>query len=130
MCCFDRCRMRCSLDVLPEWKRPVVYCPAVDCPVVYCPAVDCPVVYCPAVDCPVVDCPLMLISVFYVVEYFFYGEFWLPKLCRRSSVYLWRVLGVTGHELWSVLAMFCGLDRRGDGRLLGCTRSGGMCELC
>jgi hypothetical protein len=77
--------MRCSLDVLPEWKRPVV-------------------------DCPVVDCPaVILVSVFYVVEYFFDGEFWLPKLCRRTSVYVWRVLGVTGHELRSVLAMFCGL---------------------
>jgi hypothetical protein len=88
--------MWCSLGVLPEWKRPVV------------------------------DCPLMLVTVFYVVEYFFDGEFWLPKLCRRTSVYLWRVLGVTGHELRSVLAMFCGLDLRGDGRLLGCTWSGGM----
>jgi hypothetical protein len=80
MCCFDRCRMRCNLDVLPEWKRPVV-------------------------DCPSVDCPLMLVSGFYVVEYFFDGEFWLPKLCRRTSVYLWRVLGVTGHELRSVLTV-------------------------
>jgi hypothetical protein len=45
----------------------------------------------------------MLVSVFYVVEYFFDTEFWLPKLCRRTSVYLWRVLSVTGHELQQIL---------------------------
>jgi hypothetical protein len=92
-------RMRCSLGVLPEWKRLVV------------------------------DCPLLLVSILYVVEYFFDGQFWLPKLCRRTSVYLRHVLGVTGHELRSTLAKFCGLDRRGDGRLLGCSRSSGMCLL-
>jgi hypothetical protein len=70
----------------------------------------------------------MLVSVFYVVEYFFDGEIRLPKLCMRTSVYIWRVLGVTGHEPRSVLAMFCGLDRREDGRLLGCSQSGGMCR--
>jgi hypothetical protein len=76
---------------------------------------------------PVVDCPLMLVSVFNVVEFFFDGEFWLPNLCR-TSVYLWRVLGVTGPEPRSVLAMFFGLDRRGDGRMLGCSPSGGKCR--
>jgi hypothetical protein len=93
-CCFDHCRKQCNLDLLPDLKRTVV------------------------------DCPLMLVSVFNVVECFFDGEFWLPKLRKGTSVYLWCVLGVTGHELRSVLAMFCGLDRRGDGRLLQCTRSG------
>jgi hypothetical protein len=42
-CCFDRCRLRCNLDVLPDWKRLVV------------------------------ESPLVLVSVFYVVEYFFDG---------------------------------------------------------
>jgi hypothetical protein len=97
MCCFDRCRMRCNLDVLPEWKRLVV------------------------------ESPLMLVSVFYV-EYFLLSVSSGFRSCAGGLLYVNGVyLLLRGMNFGVCLRCFCGLDRRGAGRLLGCTRYGGMC---